>query len=267
MRRFAGVAVVVLLAWGVISGPAAAQSRLSVEYRSPRLTIRADEVPLAEVLARVARVVGFEVVGHAPDTLVSVTLEDVSIEDALRRLLRGASHSLVYRAPDPADPSAGLDRLVLVSSSRRVPGDNDGRSRPPSREAITDGPQPSEIASAPVMPAVPAWTPVWPEAPAPAAPSVPSELGVPVPYRSEAAPPQIVADPEATGVAGLLRSHAIAGMPAAPSRAPHVSPPVHPDLSAALAETTRRAHLGVSNLVDALANATRALEDAQAASK
>lgn len=252
--RFALVAVTALLACGAITGRAAGESSLTVEYRSPRLTIHADDVPLAEVLVRVGRVVGFEVVGHAPDARVSVTLEGVSVEEALRRLLRGENHSLVYRASDAADPFAGLDRLVLLGSSRRSPAEGEEPGQRPSRDASMDGHRSDQIASTPVMPAAPVEA-----SPVSTASSVPASS-----WAGEA-PAEMAADPESSGVAGLLRTHAIAAQPPVRSGAPQAPAAAHADLSAALAETTRRAYQGVTSLVEALATATRALEESQAA--
>ena len=69
-----------------------------VNYDDGRLAVHADRVPVAAVLAEVARVAGASLRGNAPDREVSADLRDVPIEDVLERLLGKDNFALVYAA-------------------------------------------------------------------------------------------------------------------------------------------------------------------------
>jgi hypothetical protein len=246
-----------ILALLAVASPVASAGRLDVDYRPPRLSVEADGQTLTQILGAIGSKVGFTVVDNgAPSEPMTVSIHDASVEDALRQLLRGMNHSLVYL--DETHPgSAPIDKVVLLGA----PGLAQPASNPPDRPQVADAPGPAGStpqasnqpaarqtpeASAVVAPFTPQWSPLmsWDWGP-----------------NAEA-----TNDPDASNVGDLLRLHAQSAAQAmtAPGNAQASQPvPAAPagNLEASLAETTRRAQQDLAALVKGLAAATRALQD------
>ena len=102
----------------------------AVEYRDDLVTLRAVDVPRADVLAAVARATGAELRGQVSDPgPVTVTLDGVPLNDALHRLLGTQSFTVTYGAGDrvttialrggPQQATAGIaaGAAVIAASS------------------------------------------------------------------------------------------------------------------------------------------------------
>jgi hypothetical protein len=89
-----------LLAAGVIvlvvRGTAGAAPLERLEYKDDRLTLRADETPMEDVIDSLKRASGAELRGNAPDQNVTAILDDVPLREALERLLGSQSFTLTY---------------------------------------------------------------------------------------------------------------------------------------------------------------------------
>jgi hypothetical protein len=100
---------------------AAEESELAVRYEAGRLSVSARAAPLEDVLAKVATASGVRIEmesapGVASGETVTLTVEDVSLEDGLRRLLGNQAFVLVYSPAGLAEvrvyagPSGGAAR-------------------------------------------------------------------------------------------------------------------------------------------------------------
>src|SRR5262245_32807894 len=108
--------VLALLALLAVASPVVGAGRLDVDYRPPRLSVEATDHTLTQILGAIGAKVGFTVVDNgAPSEPMTVSIRDASVEDALRQLLRGTNHSLVYL--DETSPgSVPIDKVVLLGA-------------------------------------------------------------------------------------------------------------------------------------------------------
>ncbi|HEY7517712.1 MAG TPA: hypothetical protein VIE36_05395 [Methylomirabilota bacterium] len=91
------IGTVLLLLALAPAAAAAPRERVTVETRGDRVTLRAEQAPLAEVLQHLAKATGFSVHSAEPlDAPVTLDLRDVSLQDALRQLLRFSSTLAIY---------------------------------------------------------------------------------------------------------------------------------------------------------------------------
>jgi len=108
------VAAILVFLWMVLPGSALAAERksdLRVTYSPPRISVEARGVKLREVLRDVSLKVGFELTDYGiPDRDLTVSIEETTVEDLLRQLLRGENYGLVYREKDRA-----ISKVLLVS--------------------------------------------------------------------------------------------------------------------------------------------------------
>jgi hypothetical protein len=245
--------VLAILASLVVASPVAGAGRLDVDYRPPRLSVEADGQTLTQILGAIGAKVGFTVVDNgAPSEPMTVSIHDASVEDALRQLLRGTNHSLLY-LNETTPGAAPIDKIVLLGT----PGVAQPTPTPPDRPQVPTVPGPASSGasasnqpaarqtsetSAVVAPPAPQWNPLMSWDPGP---------------NAEAAN-----DPDASSVGDLLRLHAQSAAQAvtAPGGVPVPAAPAG-NLEASLAETTRRAQQDLAALVKGLAAATRALQD------
>jgi hypothetical protein len=103
----------------VFAGAASSQGRvLEVSVDSGRLTVRAQEAPLAEVLEAIGRQAGVTIVLRGNlEALVTETLVDVPVDEGIRRLSRWYSFVLVYDELANGRESAGLTEVIAVAAS------------------------------------------------------------------------------------------------------------------------------------------------------
>ncbi len=260
-RRVAALAagVLVLLYLGGAVGAEeletepADEPKLVVDYDPPQLSVEAHEVGLAAVLTAIGAKVGFIVVESAPSsTVVTLSIQNASLDDVLRQLLRAENHTVLYRAGGGMSAESGaIDRIVLLgdpgeATAAATPAEGPAQERPrPAQDhhdahPETTSPSPAPLTSPPPSPESP---PLLPDgARAPADSSEPGTL------------PLTVAD--------ILKAHSMAAAQAAREVTGEgaASPAVAPaNLEAALAEATRRAQQGLGALIDGLTTATRPL--------
>jgi hypothetical protein len=123
--RFLVCLTLVLAVTATIGGEAvvAAESEaprrvLDVSVQSDRLSVRAQEAPLVEVLEAIGRHAGvLMVLGGTLDTLVTETLIDVPLDEGIRRLSRWHSVVFIYAGASAAASSAALSEVWVMSSS------------------------------------------------------------------------------------------------------------------------------------------------------
>lgn len=110
----------VALAVGIILSSTAinATPQLVLDTRGERLTLRAEGIPLAVVLERIAAATGIVVnlKNDGEEEPVSVSLEDATVEEALRQVLQG--HSSLFRYN--TDPHALAEVYVLRTGGLRA---------------------------------------------------------------------------------------------------------------------------------------------------
>lgn len=98
-----------------------------------RLTIKAEDVPLARLLARISKETGADIRAvsglRESETRVTVDLQDVPLSEALRRVLEGTEYRLRARADGVFEvrrPTAGPEVTVAHVLERRIDVDFDG---------------------------------------------------------------------------------------------------------------------------------------------
>jgi hypothetical protein len=88
------------------------KSDLRVTYSPPRISVEARGIKLREVLRDVSLKVGFELTDHGiPDRDLTVSIEETTVEELLRQLLRGENYGVVYREKNRA-----ISKVMLLSS-------------------------------------------------------------------------------------------------------------------------------------------------------
>ena len=235
----------VLPRWGLA---AERKSDLRVTYSPPRISVEARGVKLREVLRDISSKVGFDLTDHGiPDKDLTVSIEEATVEEVLRQLLRGENYGVVYREKDRT-----ISKVLLLSSpayAQAAPMSDSQQTRAEasrSQEGLT------------VFSAAPTHQPARPEQK--------------WENRAESAP----------RVEDILRVHAISGLagldtfpqsltPIVPQPLGNSTPAFLPtgaasfptrslgDMTDNLAMTTRLAQQNLKNLVEGLGTATHSL--------
>ncbi len=116
VRFVVALSVSILLVTLLSESPAGAAAPVAVEVRGGRLTLRADGVPLAEVLSRLATAAGIVIeLRDRADERVNVSMVGVTLEEGLRRLLKDRNTLFLY------DRKLGAPSLVYVLGPRSAP--------------------------------------------------------------------------------------------------------------------------------------------------
>ena len=114
MSKKTAAAILVFLCT-VLPGSASAAERksdLRVFYSPPHISIDARGVKLREVLRDVSVKVGFDLADYGiPDRDLTISIQEVTVEDLLRQLLRGENYGVVYREKDST-----ISKVLLLSS-------------------------------------------------------------------------------------------------------------------------------------------------------
>jgi len=233
MTRHTAAWLAMLTTGALALAPHHAAAELQVEYQASRLSVTAEDVSLPEVLRAIGAKVGFTVADAGGSSQpVTVSVEDASVDDVLRQLLRTQNHTILYRESASAEV---VDRIVLLG----LPGQG-GSPVVASAPPASAGPRPPAVGSG-------------------GAPAVPPAAG-----------DGTAAEGDQSTVGNMLRSHAVAGTPPQvipePAEEQPAAPPATPGaLQESLAIATRRAQEGLSSLVEGLERATQALQGAPAA--
>jgi hypothetical protein len=113
-KKFAEILVFL---WMIVPGSGRAAERksdLRTTYRPPHISVEAREAKLREVLREISVKAGFELADYGmPDRNLTVSIEEATVEDVLRQLLRGENYSVVYQAKDRA---TAISKVLLLSS-------------------------------------------------------------------------------------------------------------------------------------------------------
>jgi hypothetical protein len=232
------------------------------------------------VLEAIAARVGFEIVELRPSgTLVTVSIRNRPVPEALEQILRMDDHAFVYGGT-AASGSPKIERIVLWGqrvgspSIARVDPAPSGPSgaivtAPPSDQTIGSRRVDSPRGDSPVVPALPSP----PDLSARLSPTAPSA----------ARDGQPAGQTEAPSASDLLTRHALSAIPTA-STATDMSKAAAAgsmkssdrtsaavgasgDMQSALAATTQAAQRDIRTLVDALARATQSLGQSSPAPK
>src|SRR5256885_13522383 len=133
----AGVGLLLAALGAVTTAPrAAGAADLSVELSNGLLSLHAEDVPRRAILDEIARVTDVRIRvtdGAAPagdETPTTLVLEDVRIDDAVRRLLTGRGFVLVYSSTGRLR-EARVDQAATSASPRPPPPDRAHGGRPP----------------------------------------------------------------------------------------------------------------------------------------
>src|SRR5436309_8965579 len=151
------------------------ESALQVEYNPPWVSVEARGVNLSSVLTEIGAKAGFGVVVASPSsTMITLSIRDASLDDVLRQLLRGESHTVTYRAGSNA-----IDRIVLLGDPGTATAATTPSQPPPVQAQPSGAPHggPSQTAALPQLGPPPAAAePGSTAAPEPqAAPGAPGE--------------------------------------------------------------------------------------------
>jgi hypothetical protein len=260
-RPLAGV-LVALLCLAPVGSACAGDGgpRLRVDYHPPRLSVDAAGVTLAQVVGEIGAKVGFTVVDNgASSTLLNVSIQNTSMGEVLRQLLRGENHTIVYLTGD-AVPDIGtivlLGEPTLLKASV-YPGDR--RQAQGHQEGIPGDRQAPSLAVPPAVSPLPVPSPWTPES----TPHLSWEGRASADRSADAESPPIT-------VGDIVKAHAMAAVQTGPeamdgaSRAASVP---QANLDVVLAETTRRAQQSLAALIDALATATRSMNESLASGR
>jgi hypothetical protein len=235
------VAEILLFLWMVLPGSGSAAERkieLRVTYSPPRISVEAQGVKLREVLRDVSLKVGFDVADYGiPDRDLTVSIEETTVEELLRQLLRVENYGVVYREKDRA-----ISKVLLLSSPAYA------QANPTSEHPQTRTEAKRSQEGLTVFSAAPSYQPARPE-------------------RKRRS--QVESEPK---VEDILQAHAmtgVAGLSTLPQGStPHVPPPLRnstptfsPTVAASnsLAVTTRLAQQNLKALADGLGTATHSL--------
>ncbi len=130
--RARGILILVFTLVAGIAGEPAARAAPSdpaagaqVQYAHGRLTVSATDVPLADLLQKVARATGLELVLYTRvEGRTSLSFRDLPLDESLQRLLRGRNFAFEYARPGvPAKlwifPGSGADKGVPHAAETR----------------------------------------------------------------------------------------------------------------------------------------------------
>jgi hypothetical protein len=143
MRANRHLALLLALACPAAGLATESRSRPPIVYRSDRLSVQLEGVPLEEVLARIAEASGAEVRGaprHSRD--VTADFEDVPMPEALHRLLGDQNFMLRYAEGDR------LRTIELFGSAADAPQVTLSAASAPTRSPAAGSPLPQEVAVA-----------------------------------------------------------------------------------------------------------------------
>ena len=107
-------AAILVFLWMVLPGAGSAaerKSNLRITYSPPRISVEAQGVKLREVLRNISLKVGFDLTDYGiPDKDPTVSIQEVTVEEILRQLLRGENYGVVYREKDGV-----ISKVLLLS--------------------------------------------------------------------------------------------------------------------------------------------------------
>jgi hypothetical protein len=116
MNRWQKAVSLVSLLWGLAltrSGAAAERKNdWRIAYSPPRISVEARGVRLLEVLRDISVKVGFDLTDYGiPDRDLTVSIQESTVEEVLRQLLRGENYGIVY-----LEEGGTISKVLLLSS-------------------------------------------------------------------------------------------------------------------------------------------------------
>jgi hypothetical protein len=116
MNRWQKAVLLVSLFGGLASprsgAPAERKNDLRIAYSPPRISVEAHGVKLRDVLREISVKVGFDLAGYGiPDRDFTVSIQEATVEEVLRQLLRGENYGVIYREKDGV-----ISRVLFLSS-------------------------------------------------------------------------------------------------------------------------------------------------------
>jgi hypothetical protein len=144
---------VLLAAVAVLCGtfePASAQT-LSVEFHDGRVRLVAENVPVSRILAEWSRVGGTRFVNgeRVPGAPVTLQLIDVSEQQALDTVLRGAAGYMVADRDSLTPGGSAFDRVLILPTTARAPSTPPPAAPPPAPPILEDQAEPEVEAPVP----------------------------------------------------------------------------------------------------------------------
>jgi hypothetical protein len=111
MKKVAAIFVFLWIVLPDLGSSAEPKSDLRITYSPPRISVEAQGVRLLQVLRDISVKVGFDVTDYGiPDRDLTVSIQEATMEEVLRQLLRGENYGFVYREKDGA-----ISELLLLS--------------------------------------------------------------------------------------------------------------------------------------------------------
>lgn len=104
-----------------LSHAQSSEQSFRIDYDNGLLTLSAEKADLTRLLTQIAQRAGIHV--RFPKNLtrqITITLSDVSLKKALRRLLKGENYALLYSAPGKHKSSAISEVYILPKSTGRT---------------------------------------------------------------------------------------------------------------------------------------------------
>jgi hypothetical protein len=252
MNRWQTSVFVLLSLWGLASprfgASAERKTDLHITYNSPHISVEARGISLLQLLRDISIKVGFDLTGYGlPDRDLTVSIEEATVEETLRQLLRAENYGVVYREKD-----GSISKIMLLSPPVYAQAASISENQQTPAEAIR-GQQGLTVFSS-----APSYQPTRPEQ-----------------KRENKAENE-------TNVEDILRVHAISGLAGSDTFLQNLTPnvpqplgntasgslsagaassntPPLGDMNHSLAMTTRLAQQNLKALVDGLGTATHSL--------
>jgi hypothetical protein len=252
MNRWQTSVFVLLSLWGLASprfgASAERKTDLHITYNSPHISVEARGISLLQLLRDISIKVGFDLTDYGlPDRDLTVSIEEATVEETLRQLLRAENYGVVYREKD-----GSISKIMLLSPPVYAQAASISENQQTPTEAIR-GQQGLTVFSS-----APSYQPTRPEQ-----------------KRENKAENE-------TNVEDILRVHAISGLAGSDTFLQNLTPnvpqplgntasgslsagaassntPPLGDMNHSLAMTTRLAQQNLKALVDGLGTATHSL--------
>ena len=129
-------AILVFLCTVLPRSGSAAERKSDLTYRPPHISVEARGVKLREALRDISVKVGFDLTDYGiPDRDLTVSIQEATVEEVLRQLLRNENYGVVYREKD-----AGISKVMLLSPpvyAQAAPMSETRAEAMPGRQGLT----------------------------------------------------------------------------------------------------------------------------------
>jgi hypothetical protein len=233
MRRTIVAALGVLLC---TAGLASAQS-LSLEFHDGRVRLKAENVPVSRILAEWTRLGGTKIVNgeRVPGAPLTIQLVDVSEQQALEVVLRGAAGYMVLARDTVASGASAFDKILVLPTTTRTPAPAPQAQTPPPTAppivpptSFLERNDPGDVDDEPELQGPPAVPNAFPRGRVPNVNPPPTGVPQQVPQDDDATPPNTSAPMPSTpgnpfgGLRGGARPGTVNPPPPSPAPDPNV---------------------------------------------